>query len=247
MDPDSVISGKARGALIEAMQSSLNTTGIDALYTSFDLDRFVLRIGSNKEKRASELVRRVMAKGDGAIVELVRLVDNRVRSRHKENSTDYTNFLDALRLDGLQLVEGAVVPIDEDNVPAAEELGATMKMLQDLGWHDTLTYYRQAINAFDRGDFHACNGQLRTFLESLLRELCDVSGIESRQEPKADAQRLLNAKAISRDEKDLLVTIVTISNSNGAHPGATSQDEARFRLLLVATTTRWLLISITGR
>jgi hypothetical protein len=111
-------------------------------------------------------------------------------------------------------------------------------------------HYNQASNAFNRGDWAACNSQLRSYVEELLNNIAEkVTGntfTDSQQAKIALAKN--NPPIFYRQLNEWLdngqgffETFWKRLHPHGSHPGLSNEDDSIFRLNLVQITTLEIL------
>ncbi|MDF5890310.1 hypothetical protein P4A93_01525 [Pseudomonas syringae pv. syringae] len=125
------------------------------------------------------------------------------------------------------------------------------RLLKFFGFVIPLGHIDQAIEAHTRGDWAACNSQLRTFFESLLDEIArNIRPLEAAQRPSSENRRALLAEigflAVDRNEwtqdgKNYINGLFKMLHSEGSHPGLSDEDHSTFRLHLVLITARTFL------
>jgi hypothetical protein len=74
--------------------------------------------------------------------------------------------------------------------PLAPELTALQQELNNLGLNVAATHYGQAVDNFTDGNFEASNGQLRSFLEDLIKRGAQLKGQQQEAGPDAALQHL---------------------------------------------------------
>ena len=125
------------------------------------------------------------------------------------------------------------------------------QLLKHFGFVTPLGHLDQAIDAHTRGDWAACNSQLRTFLESLYDEIaCHVKPAEAPQLASSENRRRLLAdigflsiarKEMSEDGKNYINGLFKMLHTEGSHPGLSDEDHSTFRLYVVLVTARAFL------
>lgn len=177
------------------------------------------------------------------------------------NSTDtqavQVGFLRGLARDGFVLVPGshgnsasirAALP-NQIQLPQTDD--EVHHLLKHFRFSTPLGHLDQAIDAHARGDWAACNSQLRTFLESLLDGIArDVRPHEAAQLPSSENRRALLADAgflatdrneWTPDGKNYLNGLFKMLHTQGSHPGLSDEDHSTFRLHVVLVTAGMLL------
>lgn len=125
------------------------------------------------------------------------------------------------------------------------------QLLKSFGFATPLGHLDQAVEAHTRGDWAACNSQLRTFLESLFDDIArNVRPQEAAQRPSSENRRALLAEigflAMDRNEwtqdgKNYVNGLFKMLHTEGSHPGLSDEDHSTFRLHVVLVTARTFL------
>jgi hypothetical protein len=166
-------------------------------------------------------------------------------------------FLRGLARDGVVLLPGshgasasfrAALP-DEIQLPQTDD--EVHHLLKHFRFSTPLGHLDQAIDAHARGDWAACNSQLRTFLESLLDDIArHVRPQEAAQSPSSENRRALLADAgflaadrneWTQDGKNFINGLFKMLHTQGSHPGLSDEDHSTFRLHVVLVTAGMLL------
>ncbi len=123
--------------------------------------------------------------------------------------------------------------------------------LKSFGFSTPLGHLDQSIEAHTRGDWAACNSQLRTFLESLFDDIArSVRPQEGAQKPTSENRRALLGEigflATDRNEwtpdgKNYINGLFKMLHTEGSHPGLSDEDHSTFRLHIVLVTARTFL------
>ncbi len=189
-----------------------------------------------------------MTLGEAVVREAVQLV--------KPNST----FPRQIALERGLARDGYVIAIDEDDYQSQPTLRAALpdeihlpeaddevhQLLKALHFATPLGHLDQAIEAHTRGDWAACNSQLRTFLESLFDEIArHFRPQEAAERPSSENRRALLAEAgflaVDRNEwtsdgKNYINGTFKMLHTEGSHPGLSDEDHSTFRLHIVLVT-----------
>lgn len=140
---------------------------------------------------------------------------------------------------------------EEIQLPEADD--EVHQLLKALQFSTPLGHLNQAIEAHTRGDWAACNSQLRTFLESLFDDIArNVRPQEASQRPSSENRRALLAEpsvgfiAVTRNEwtadgKNYINGLFKLLHTEGSHPGLSDEDHSTFRLHVVLITARTFL------
>jgi hypothetical protein len=142
----------------------------------------------------------------------------------------------------------AALPEEVDLPATDDEVHELLKLYQFV---TPKGHLEQAIGAHTRGDWAACNAQLRTFLESLFDDLAyRVDPTRAAQLPSSENRRALLADrgflATDRNEwtadgKNFVNGLFKMLHTDGSHPGLSDEDHATFRLHVVLVTARTFL------
>lgn len=125
------------------------------------------------------------------------------------------------------------------------------QMLKSFNLITPLGHLDQAIDAHARGDWAACNGQLRTFLESLFDDIAQIVNQQkaSRQVTSENRRALLADEGFfakdrnewTSDGKNYINGLFKMLHTDGSHPGLSDEDHSTFRLHIVLVTARTFL------
>lgn len=192
-----------------------------------------------------------MTLGEAVVHEAVQVVDP------SSAFAAHVFFLRGLARDGFVLVPGrhGIRASIRAALPAAIQLPSTddevHHLLKHYGFDVPRGHLNQAIDAHTRGNWAGCNGQLRTFLESLLddiaRHLCPQ---EAAAPASAENRRALlgsigflspDRGEWSGDGKNYVSGLFKMLHTHGSHPGLSDEDHSTFRLHVVLVTAGMLL------
>jgi hypothetical protein len=134
-------------------------------------------------------------------------------------------------------------PTEAPSADMAREITALEVQLRAAGLGDALHHYRQAVDNLANHNYEAANGQLRTMLEDLFvqvaRSHAGYTGL-----PKGGAAvhfMVEEAQLLPKGWGRLLQGAWDLSHAAGSHPGRSSADEARFRMVIFTSLARRLL------
>jgi hypothetical protein len=102
-------------------------------------------------------------------------------------------------------------------------------------------HYRQAADNFIDGNWEACNGQLRSFLEDFLIVTCERLAGQPFNDPSASLQHLKDTGRLEPDEWNMFRSFWSGVQSNGPHRGLSDEEEALFRLHIATAVGRFVL------
>lgn len=239
---------------------------LENLSTTSSLDTFAFRygldevaVGSSKEQKALNIGKHLLNNpelpgilSDNLMFEIVEDVINKaVNNEYHYNITDqeFVNFPQLRRLllkDGFVIENGQLIRTFETDI----DFKTNDTLLEILLNKHNLTvakgHYNQANNAFNRGDWAACNSQLRSYVEELLNKIAEkVTGhtfTDSHQarialskcNPPIFYKQLNEWKD---NGQGFFETFWSRLHPEGSHPGLSDEDDSIFRLNLVQITT----------
>ena len=160
-----------------------------------------------------------------------------------------------LEQDGFVVTDGALrrqLPGDIDLPEAESEL---TRLLEQYQFTNAKGHLEQAFDAHARGNWAGANGQLRTFLESLLDELTVRIDPSAASIPSGHARRaklaslgflFIPLNEWGDDGKGFLNGLVRRLHPAGAHPGLSDEEDSTFRLHIVLVTAALLLRRFHG-
>lgn len=200
----------------------------------------------NTESQVDTLEGR-MTLGEAVVREAVRLMQPRYDDPLQQN------FARGLSRDGFVLTGDLARPIraalpSEIQLPEADD--EVHKLLRHFGFLTPLGHLDQAIDAHTRGDWAACNSQLRTFLEGLLDDISvKIDPTAASLASSANKRDRLGQLGFlvpswgewSSDGKNYVNGLFKMLHTQGSHPGLSDEDHSTFRLHLVLVTGRTLL------
>lgn len=138
---------------------------------------------------------------------------------------------------------------DEVQLPETDD--EVHQLLKSFQFMTPLGHLDQAVEAHTRGDWAACNSQLRTFLESLFDDLAAIAAPQQvAQRHTSENRRALLAEigflAADRNEwaqdgKSYINGLFKMLHTHGSHPGLSDEDHSTFRLHIVLVTARTFL------
>ena len=155
----------------------------------------------------------------------------------------YGRLRQALRADGLDLVEGEITPLISTSVDVAKEQGLLESRLQKFEFRTASNHLEQAIDNAERGNWEASNGQIRTFLYALCDAIASRIYQGTGSPPSGgEARKYLEREGfLSHIESELLKALFKVLHGEGSHPGTSSSDDChRRRLMAVAMANYYL-------
>ncbi|MCX5772037.1 MAG: hypothetical protein NTZ09_17440, partial [Candidatus Hydrogenedentes bacterium] len=133
--------------------------------------------GNQRDKALAFLsaveARKVPSEADEIVLEVTeRLLS--LRSEYvRQHDPGIRRLLASLNLDGLDYRDGHLVPTTPEPATLGPQISALEIDLANAGLTTAGEHYRQASDNFVDGNWEACNGQLRSFLEDLLIVACE--------------------------------------------------------------------------
>jgi hypothetical protein len=184
--------------------------------------------------------------------EIVEEIINRILYNDYYYDKENGQFTTSPRLKNLFLLDGYVIQNDKlvrniDTVVEEVELRDKLTLLLDRYSFTTAKgHYEQAISSFTRGDWAACNAQLRTYVESLFNDIAKKltgndydSSNNARQALAHDTSKVFYPEYNEWLEggKGYIQGFWNRLHTQGSHPGLSNAEDANFRLGIVQFTT----------
>ena len=164
-------------------------------------------------------------------------------------SETYNSLQQALRADGLDLVEDRIVPFVSPSVDISREQGLLESRLRQHGFEVAANHLEQAVDNAARSNWEAANSQVRSFLEALCdamaSKICEDSGFApTRGEAR---QYLAESGLLSPEESDLLRSFFKMLHGQGGHAGTSSSDDCHRRRLMAVAMANYYLDRLDDR
>ena len=201
----------------------------------------------NEMKAAIELIEMVAKDAWDAIDSADELwIDSSRSERAKET---YNSLQQALRADGLDLVEDRIVPFVSPSVDISREQGLLESRLRQHGFEVAANHLEQAVDNAARSNWEAANSQIRSFLEALCdamaSKICEDSGsAPTRGEAR---QYLAESGLLSPEESELLRSFFKMLHGQGGHAGTSSSDDCHRRRLMAVAMANYYLDRLDDR
>lgn len=224
------------------MERTFSHTVIGTLYREYGVEARDPGGKHNILRRSTDLIAAVLDNPDQRAAEanLREIIDRSVRTDHLRQLAN--GLMTSLAADGYEWGDGRLVPAMPAPAPVAGEVTALEAELQARNFTVAGNHYRQAVDNFADGNFEACNGQLRSFLEGTIKEAARLAGQTQDAGPDACLQYLRrDAQVLNDDEWNLFRALWAGVQNNGAHAGLTNEEEARFRMHTATAAGRYLL------
>lgn len=161
----------------------------------------------------------------------------------KANKFD-RQLLSALRADGYELVNGKIIPAPPLQL-MADSVGHLQMLLRYRNFLVAEGHLIQAVDNYQRGNWAACNAQLRALLEEICNVLYTKHSNEERYMVGGGARKWLEARGIlSERESEFIQSWFNILHTEGSHPGLSSQEDTRWRLYVTVSTSYWAIMAL---
>jgi len=153
-------------------------------------------------------------------------------------------LLTALRADGYEMVNGKIIPAPPLQL-MAESVGHLQMILRQRNFVVAEGHLIQALDNYQRGNWAACNAQLRVLLEEVWNVICEKHSNEEKYMVGGGARKWLEDKGIlSKKESEFIQSWFNMMHTEGSHPGLSSQEDSRWRLHVTVSTTHWAIMAL---
>ncbi len=136
--------------------------------------------------------------------------------------------------------DGHLRPTTPGAAALAPQISAFEAELANRGFNVAAQHYHQAVDNFTDGNFEACNGQLRSYMEDFFVRLCRALTGHQTGNPNA-ALQTLRGNHLDDEEWNIFRYFWGGIQDNGPHAGLTNAEEAFFRLHTATAAGRYLL------
>ena len=234
---------------------------LDAYAFRYGLDE--IAVGANKDERVLSIGKYLLnhpeAPGilsDNLLFEIVEdIISKTVMNDYyfDSESNEFKNYHQLRRLllkDGFVIENNSLIRVFDTDIDFSGNSSLIEKLLDKYMLSVSKGHYNQANNAFNRGDWAACNAQLRSYVEELLNRIAEkVTGISfaSSQDAKI-ALSQANPPLFYRQLNEWLdngqgyyETFWKRLHPEGSHPGLSDEEDSIFRLNLVQISTLEIL------
>ncbi|WP_457029296.1 hypothetical protein [Kitasatospora sp. P5_F3] len=130
-----------------------------------------------------------------------------------------------------------ICPTEAPGTEMAEEITALEAQLDAAGYDVALNHYKQAVDNLGHHNYEASNGALRPMLEAVILEVANAYAYQGTQKGGAVNWMVDQKKVVPENWGRLLQGAWDISHPEGAHPGRSNADEARFRMVMITGVT----------
>lgn len=207
---------------------------------------------------------------DRALVEIAISAPSRVRE-----SAAWKKFVAGLRFDGFEIVETEIsaapdftwrseemekvttlarmLPNDIPGLDFREAESEIITLLDRSEFAVAKGHLKQALSAFQRGEWSSANGELRNFFESYLNEIAASLGYTGNGDSKAKRDFLgadlqppflladYNEWNTNNQKPQYVQGLMSRMHPHGGHPGLSEEEDATFRLQITLITARLFL------
>lgn len=216
-------------------------------------------IGGNKDQRVLGIAKHLLENpelpgilSNNLVYEIVEdVISNAVPNtfHFDDNSNEFNQYPQLRRLllkDGFVIKDGQLIRTFDTDFDYSKNETLLEKLLNEHQLEVAKGHYNQASNAFNRGDWAACNSQLRTYVEELLNKLAErITGTTFSDSQQAKiALSKCNPPLFYKQLNEWLdngtgyfETFWKRLHNEGSHPGLSDEDDSIFRLSLVQITT----------
>ncbi len=259
------IGRKSIAALINLLEASYTDTQLNQLMFECGLDdRYS---GPNKLSRLGNVFHPIVKTdaddiGMKAAIELIEMVTKDAwdaidpadelwidSSRSERAKETYDSIQQALRADGLDLVEGRIVPFVSPSVDISREQGLLESRLSQHGFEVAANHLEQAVDNAARSNWEAANSQIRSFLEALCDAIASKIYEDGGSAPTRGKARqyLCESGLLSPEESELLKSFFNMLHGQGGHAGTSSSDDCHRRRLMAVAMANYYLDRLDDR
>lgn len=219
--------------------------------------------GNNKEQRTFNIGKYLFENpsregilGDNLQFEIVEDIVSAVVARGYEydiNEDEFRNYPQLRRLllkDGFVIRDGKLRRVFDSEIDFNKNDSLLEELLKKHNLDIALGHYNQANNAFTRGDWAACNSQLRSYTEELMNKIAEkITGttFDSSQAAKIALSKVtppIFYKGLNEwldNGQGYFETFWKRLHPEGSHPGLSDENDSIFRFNLVQISTMEIL------
>lgn len=246
----------SRATLVDifTLFSNQTHTVLDKFFFKFGIEEYTIS-ASNKENKAMAAVRYLLdnpnAKGilggDMAFEMVEEIIGIYADNTHYYDKItgefrEYPKLKRLLLKDGFDIRNGQLVRLVDSTINYVENENLLCSLLDKYQFTTAKGHYTQATNAFTRGDWAACNSQIRTFVEELLCKLAE--GITGNTFSDSHSARTALSQSSPKlfypelnewlnNGKGYFETFWKRLHPQGSHPGLSDEYDSMFRLNIV--------------
>ncbi|AMS40159.1 hypothetical protein [Aminobacter aminovorans] len=193
----------------------------------------------------------------------------------RQGSVSWNRLVAGLRFDGFEIVETEIsvtsrfswggeatkkiltlvrmLPKDIPGLDFREAESEVVTLLDRSGFTVARGHLKQAVSAFQRGEWSSANGELRNFYESYLNEIAVALGYVGGDDSKAKRDFLgasvqppfllvdYNEWNANTQKPQYIQGLMSRMHPHGGHPGLSEEEDATFRLQITLITARLFL------
>ena len=145
-----------------------------------------------------------------------------------------------------------MLPSDVPQLDFREAESEVALLLDRHGFTVAKGHLKQAVSAFNRGEWSSANGELRNFYESYLNEIATALGYTGSGDGKARRDYLgslqppflladYNEWNPNNQKPQYVQGLMSRMHPHGGHPGLSEEEDAAFRLQISLVTARLFL------
>lgn len=210
------------------------------------------------------------------------LIETAITAPEARRDSDFWKKLTAgLRFDGFEVVETEItvasqtpweskatrkvttlarmLPNDIPGLDFREAESEVISLLNRSGFTTAKGHLKQALSAFQRGEWSSANGELRNFYESYLNEIAVDLGYTGGDDSKARRDFLgaglqppflladYNEWNANNQKPQYVQGLMSRMHPHGGHPGLSEEEDATFRLQITLITARLFLRRFSQR
>ena len=145
-----------------------------------------------------------------------------------------------------------MLPSDVSELNFREAESEVARLLDRHGFTVAKGHLKQAISAFNRGEWSSANGELRNFYETYLNEIATGLGYTGNGDSKAKRDYLGNCQPpvlltdynewnANNQKPQFVQGLMSRMHPHGGHPGLSDEEDAAFRLQISLVSARLFL------
>lgn len=219
--------------------------------------------GRNKEQRTLNIGKYLFENpekkgilGDNLQFEIVEDIISTVIAKSYEydvNKSEFRNYPQLRRLllkDGFIIRDGKLRRVFDSEIDFNKNDSLLEELLKKHNLEIALGHYNQANNAFTRGDWAACNSQLRSYTEELMNKIAEkITGntFTNSHDAKIELSKSnppIFYKGLNEwldNGQGYFETFWKRLHPQGSHPGLSDENDSIFRFNLVQISTMEIL------
>jgi hypothetical protein len=152
-----------------------------------------------------------------------------------------------------------MLPNDVPGLDFREAENEVVAILDSSGFSVAKEHLKQAMSAFQRGEWSSANGALRNFFESYLNEIATALDYDDGGDSKAKRDFLggtvqppfllmdYNEWNTNNQKPQYVQGLMSRMHPHGGHPGLSEEEDATFRLQITLVTARLFLRRFDNR